>query len=357
MNNGVSLRLNMSATLTSQNKGYNRGVVLNTTGYSPVHASKQIFITPNGISSAPATVATDLQSTINSIEHRLRLVRRIAQKKAAEQKPQADAIAQGRMQTKIQAQYDQQVNTQLNEASAQLSTLQQTQRPEVKRVGITRPTLAVYSTDTTVNGNLVQAASHQLAASRSCTLPIPMSSAVLVRAHQSAVINALDTILGGRTIRSENLDEYAQQILGEVPPEISEEANGEEWSITMALFHPVELEFIEGRVKIILKISQMTRGEQVLADPAIITATYLPSFYDGVLTLKREGPVTIDFTRESRGVRVVTLRSFLKGKFETTFKEEFVTKRIDLNGRFPRAPQLTVDQLNLDDGWLQLGLR
>lgn len=357
MNNGVSLRLNMSATLTSQSKGYNRGVVLNTTGHSPVHASKQIFITPTGISSAPATVATNLQSTINSIEHRLRLVRRIANKKAAEQKPQADAIAEGRMQTKIQAQYDQQINTQLNEASAQLTSLQQTPRPEVKRVGITRPTLAVYSTDTTVNGNLVQAASHQLAASRSCMLPIPTSSAVLVRAHQSAVINALDTVLGGRTIRSENLDEYAQQILGEVPPEISKEANGEEWSITMALFHPVELEFIDGRVKVILKISQMTRGEQVLADPAIITATYLPSFYDGVLTLKREGPVTIDFTRDSRGVWVVTLRSFLKGKFETTFKEEFVTKRIDLNARFPRAPQLTVDQLNLDGGWLQLGLR
>jgi len=357
MNNGVSLRLNMSATLTSQNKGYNRGVVLNTTGYSPVYASKQIFVTPTGISSAPATVSTNLQSTINSIEHRLRLVRRIAEKKAAEQKPQADAIAEGRMQTKIQAQYDQQVTTQLNEASAQLTTLQQTQRPEVKRIGITRPTLAVYSTDTTVNGNLIQAAPHQLAAGRSCMLPIPMSSGVLVRAHQSAMINALDVVLGGRTIRSQNLDEYAQQILGEVPPEVSKEANGEEWSITMALFHPVELEFIDGRVKIILKISQMTRGDQVLADPAIITATYLPSFYDGVLTLKREGPVTIDFTRESRGVRVVTLRSFLKGKFETTFKEEFVTKRIDLNGRFPRAPQLNVDHLNLDDGWLQVGLR
>lgn len=357
MNNGVSLRLNMSATLTSQNKGYNRGVVLNTTGYSPVYASKQIFVTPTGISSAPATVSTNLQSTINSIEHRLRLVRRIAEKKAAEQKPQADAIAEGRMQTKIQSQYDQQVTTQLNEASAQLSTLQQTQRPEVKRIGITRPTLAVYSTDTAVHGSLLQAASHQLAAGSSCMLPIPMSSAVLVRAHQSAMINALDVVLGGRTIRSQNLDEYAQQILGEVPPEVSKEANGEEWSITMALFHPVELEFIDGRVKIILKISQMTRGDQVLADPAIITATYLPNFYDGVLTLKREGPVTIDFTRESRGVRVVTLRSFLKGKFETTFKEEFVTKRIDLNGRFPRAPHLTVDHLNLGDGWLQVGLR
>ncbi len=357
MNAGVSLRLNMSATLTSQNKGYNRGVVLNTTGYSPVQASKQIFITPNGVSSAPATVATNLQSQINSIEHRLRIVRRIAKKKAAEQKPQADAIAEGRMQTKIQSQYDQQVNAQLAEASTQLTTMQQTQRPEVKRVGLTRPTLAVYSTDSTVNGNLVQAASHQLSANRNCLLPIPMSSEVLVRAHQSAFINALDTVLGGRTIRSQNLDDYAHQILGEVPAEVSKEANGEEWSITLALFHPVELDFDGGRVKIILKISQMTRGEQVLADPAIITATYLPSFYDGVLTLTREGPVTIDFTRESRGVRVVTLRSFLKSKFETTFKEQFVTKRIDLNGRFPRAPQLTIDSMNLDDGWLQVGLK
>ena len=96
MHRGVSLNLNLSGNLTSQNRGYNRGVVLRTSGTSPVFASKPITVTPEAISAGPSSVSTNLRTTIHRIEHRSRLVRKIAKKKAAQQKPQADAIAQGR---------------------------------------------------------------------------------------------------------------------------------------------------------------------------------------------------------------------------------------------------------------------
>lgn len=356
MTGGVSLRLNMSASMTSQNKGYNRGVVFNTTGSSPIFASKQIYVTPNGVSSSPATATTNLQSQIDSIEHRLRIVRRIAKKKAAEQKPQADAIAQGRLQNKVQTQYDEQVTTQLSQASGQLSTLRQTQRPEFARVGLAKPSFAVYSTDSTVNGNLTQAASYQLAATSNCPIAKPSSSEVVVEGHQSAVINALDSLLGGRTIRSENLDEFAQQILGEVPEEISKEANGEAWSITFAKFHPVEIEFDDDQIKVNIRILKLTRGEQSLNDPASISLTYNPSYSDGVLKLRREADIEIEFLRNS-GLEATVLRSFLKLKMESTFKEEIVTKRIDLAKQLPNAPKLEINSLKIDNGWVQVGLR
>jgi hypothetical protein len=357
MSGGVSLRLNMFAAMTSQNKGYNRGVVLNTIGSSPVFASKQIFVTPDGVSSTPAIASTNLQSSIQSIEHRLRIVRRIAKKKAAEQKPQADAIAQGRLQNKVQTQYDEQVNTQLAQASGQLTSLRQTPRPELNRTGFPKPSFAVYSTDSTVNGNLVQAANYQLAASSNCPIAKPLSSDVVLEGHQSAVINALDVLLGGRTIRSENLDEYAQQILGEVPEEILKEANDEAWSITFAPFHPIEIEFVDGQVHLTLRILKMTRGEQTLDDSANISVTYNPSFSDGVLTLLRDADVEIGFVKNAGGFRATALRSFLKLKMETTFKEEIVTKRIDLAKHMPNAPALVVNSLKIDQGWVQVGLR
>lgn len=352
----ASLRLNMSATMTSRNKGYNRGVVLNTIGYSPVFVSKPIFVTPGGLSSGPSTISTHLQSQIQSIEHPLKIVRRIASKQAAQQKPMADSIAERRLQSRIQSQYDQQVARQLADANAELVIFRPTQRAELRRLGVDRPEFSLASSDMDVHGTVVQAAAYQLAASAPSPIPRPSDSELLVQVHQSALINTFDMLLGGRTIRSENLDEYAHQILGKVPPKISEEAHGEPWSISLAPFHPLEVEFVDNRARIILKISRMTRGEQVLSDPAIISAVYEPAFEDGVMTLRRQGPVSIDFTRESRGVRMVTLRSFLKSKFDATFQQEIVIQPINLQERFPRVPRLKLSALSIHGGWLQVGL-
>lgn len=355
MNNGVSLSLNMSAMMTSQNRGYNRGVVLNSSGSSPINASKQIFVTPNGISSAPANVSTNLQTTIHSIEHRLRIVRKIAKKKAAEQKPKADRIAQGRLQSRVQTRYDEQIEEQLAEANTKLAGFK-VERPAVARLGIDRPSFSIYSTDYTVNGDVTQANSYQLAASAPSPIASSSSEGIVLAAHQSAAINLLDVALGGRTIRSKELDDFAKQFLDEVPAELAKEAAGEEWSITLAPFHPVELMMDDGKVTIVLRISQMTRGEQSLADPASISVTYVPEYQDGIIRMTREGEVAIDFVRISGGIRATTMRSFLETKFNTVFKPEIVTEKINLKERFPNAPDLDVKTVTLEDGWIQLGV-
>jgi hypothetical protein len=353
---GVSLSLNMSANLSTNNRGYNRGVVLRTTGTSPVFASKQLVITPNGVSSSPAQVTTQLQTQINSIEHRLRIVRRIAQKKAAEQKPQADAIARSRLQNRVQSQYDSQVSQQVAQANVQFASAQSNPRPEFVRLGVPRPQWSVSSTSQSIHGSVVQAATYQLAAPKPTPLPTPANADIVVDAHQSVIENALDIAVGGRTIRSEHMAAYAKQITGHVPEQIREEARGEPWSITMATFHPVEVEFDDQLIKVTLRISQMTRGENTLADPAIISATYFPTVVGDTLVLTRQGDVEIAFARTSRGVRAVTLRSFLKGKFDTVFKEQITTEPIDIAKSFPRAPHMSVRSIQTDDGWLQVGV-
>lgn len=354
---GVCLVLNMSATMSSNNTGYNRGVVLHSTGTSPVLASKQVLMTPTGISSFPSTVSTSLRTQINSIDHRLRLVRRIARKKAAEQKPQADAIAEGRLRNRIRSQYDEQVDQQLGEANVRITSLQRKPRPEVLRLGIPRPRWAVYSTNDSAAGNVTQAASFQLSASRPSQIERPDDSGIVVQAHQSVAVNTLGVVLGGRTIRSADLDDFAQQFLGRVPEGIQAEADGEAWSISMASFHPIELEFDQNQVTFTLRISKMTRGDQTLADPAIISATYVPSCDQNVLTLTRQGEVSINFARISRGLRAVTLRSFLKAKFDDVFKQEIVTEEIDLTAQMPNAPELEINSIQMADGWLQVGAR
>lgn len=357
MSNGVSLQLQMNGNLTTQSNGYNRGVVLGTTSSSPVFATKQIFVSPSGISSTPASVATNLQTSINSIDHRLRLVRRIASRQAAKQKPLADAIAEGRMQTRVRNQYDQQVNQQLAQSNVRLASLQNQTRPEMARLGLPKPQLSYFSTSTEIHGVAKQAAAFQLAALQPSSLTKPASSDLVVEAHQSALVNALDIVLGDRTIRNADLDDYARQATGKVSEEMMKEAEGEPWSITMAAYRPVAIEFDDGQVTIKLRIVRMTRGDQELNDNAIIKAVYRPQYADGVVSLMRQGPVEISFTQAERGFRVITLRSFLKGKFDAFFKEQLDIERLEMAASAPGMPRLDVDSIQLDDGWLQVGLR
>lgn len=359
MSNGIGLQLNLSACMSSHSRGYNRGVVLNTTSSSPVLASKQVFLTTHGVSSAPAQVATNLQSTIHSIEHRLRIVRRIAQRKAAQQKPQADAIAEQRLQSRISTQFSQQVDQQVAQAGQQLSQLQRLPRPEIRRIGLDRPQIMLCSSDSAIEGSAVQAASYQMAAPQTCPLAQPTNASMVGQVHQSAINNALETVLGGRVLRSKDLGGYARQIAGKVPEELKEEIEGEEWSITFNPHRPIRIEFQDDLASITLRIVRMTRGTETLNEALSITTSYIPRFDANRLILSRQGEVTVTSDRETRGVKATALRSFLKSKFDKTFRETIETEPLNL-ARFPQLQNLRLDlqqvAFKMDHGWLQVAV-
>ncbi|MCA9190757.1 MAG: hypothetical protein KDB03_03305 [Planctomycetales bacterium] len=357
LTNGISLCLRMNATVSSDNVGFNRGVRILSTGNSPVWASKQIFITPNGVSATPASVATDLSTTIYGIQHRSRLVRKIASRKAAQSSGEANRIAEGRMQNRIQSQFDEQVESQLAESNGRIRDLQQGQRPEVLRLGLEKPTWSMNSTEDTVFGNLTWAATHQLAAHHPSSFHHDVDSSISLDVHQSLPINLLDTVLGGRTIRSQDLDNYSRQITGKVPDEILKESEGEPWSVSMATIRPVALEFDNGGIKIVLRISQMTRGDRTLAEPAIISAVYNAELNSKKLQLHRQGEVDIEFAGRSGGVSATALRAFLKEKFDDILKSDIESNTAELGSRFPELPTLQLNSIQADDGWLHISLR
>jgi hypothetical protein len=66
MNNGVGVQLDLSACLTSQSRGYNRGVVVNATSSSPVLASKQVYISDTGVSSTLCLRNSAQQSIVSN---------------------------------------------------------------------------------------------------------------------------------------------------------------------------------------------------------------------------------------------------------------------------------------------------
>lgn len=358
MQQGVALNLNLTGNLSSSNRGFNRGVVLQTSSSSPILASKNVVVTEYGASSRPATIATNLSSSVDGIEHRLRIVRRIAARKAAEQKPQADAIAEGRMQRRVSSQYDAQVEEQLAEINARLATAKSRAqgRPEFTRLEVPRPEYAVYSTNSTVHANVIQAAAYQLAADRPCPIPRPKTSQVVVELHQSFFINAFESLLSNRTIHHHDIDDLAQQFLGETPPAATEATEGEPFSVTFTSFNPVQVELDNNTVGLTLRFAALY-GEESIENGAIVKVVYQPRIKQGILTLQRIDEIDVSVQGRLSSVQRASLNGALRAKLKELLPEVIESEQMDLGDQFPNAANFKLNWLKIDDGWVQLGVR
>jgi hypothetical protein len=352
--NGVSVCLRMDADFSSNNIGYNRGVKIYTTGSADIHAAKFITLTPAGLFTQPATASANLNTQINDIEHHLRIVRRIASRQAAKQSPEANAIGEARLVNRLANQFNRQVDEELAESGS--GNLFNQERPALARIGIPKPQLLLSSSDQHVFGALRQATPFQLAALRPAPAVVP-GAEVVAGIHQSVASNLADLFLGGRTVHSSEMDDLVRQFVGSVPPELQEEAEGEEWSITFADFHPLEVEFKDGLARVAVRATQMTRADQELNQAVTISAVYQPIVQGGEVVFERQGEVQLDFAGASRGIRQVTLRSFLKGKFERLFRERTEPQRLTLGRQMPNVPPLSLAGLRLEDGWAQVALQ
>ncbi len=356
---GVSVVLNLNAQVAANSLGYNRGVVIRSTSSSPVHLAKSIQVgMPGQVASAPASVATNLHSTIHSIQHRFRIIAKLASRKAAQQQPLANSIAEDHLQTRLLTQFNEQVETQLAQLRTRLSNVQgRGTRPELKRIGVPMPAYVVQSAADAVFANVLHRGEAQLASSQVNPPPSTVSADAQVSIHQSAIMNALDMFLASRTLESSDLDDLVRQFGLPVSPEIEQEANGQIWSITFVPFHPIQIQFDHQRIKITLRVSQMSRGDQTLKQPATVSATYIPSYTNGRFRMDREGELKIDFIGRATGIANVSLRAFLKNKFEETFKPVLVDRVIDIPAVGPNGPKVSLTAMQFDGGWMQVGVQ
>ncbi len=353
--NQALVRLNLNADFSSVNTGYNRSVVLQTQGCATVAACESLAFTESGLVSMGDTGAdANLTSTINSIEHPLKIVRKIASKQAAKKKPTADAIGESRLENRIRTQFHEQLSTQLAEANQKLNVADP---PELKRLGLSRPTRSSWSTPNFLAILWNMNTGVQLGSSSSCPLSVDPSG-ITIQLHQSSIGNMLDPVLAGRVIRSEEMDRYVGQF-GELAKGIRRKPDENAWSITLQSFQPVDVQFEDGKVIFRVRTSRIDREDSSLTQLATIKAVYHVELVDNKVQLVREGDLQVDFQgNQQRGTKAVTLRSVLKSKFEELFKPELLERPFDLRERLPdQMRDVQIVSITLDEGWMQAHLR
>ena len=355
-NTHAALRLNLNGSFSSQNIGYNRSVKLHTVGSASVAASETIALTDGGLVPLnDTTTDAALASQINDIEAKLRIVRKIATKQAAKQKPEADAIAEGRLENRIRTQFHEKLSEQIAEANQKIKT---PDLPALKRLGLDRPGRTTWSSTQYLALLWKLQGQAQLAAPASCPLVVDPSG-ITVQLHESAISNLLDPILAGRLLKSTELDTMATQFGDVLGKGLANQNDSEPWAVTMAAFHPVEIQLDNSLVTFRIRTAKLDRNGQALEQPAAIEATYKVVVINGAIQLKRQGNVRINFSgRQQQGSKAVMLRSFLKKKFEEVFKENLLDQPIRVTDRLPSELQgLTLISVLVDDGWIQAHVR
>jgi hypothetical protein len=337
----------------SNNVGYNGPVTLYSTGNTTISGRKSMFVNDLGLTAAPAAASCATASNIYAISAKCGLIEKIAWKRAGQQKSQAEQIASSHAAWRVQGQMDTRANTLI--ANANKDYTEKIRTPLARRDGLPRD-LRFRSQPDKIEMISLEQSPIQLAAPSDP--PAPQAAYdVMVQAHESAVINYGEAIIGGITLTDERLEQIIRDDLkGEVPEELKITPDKDPWSITFTDEAPVRAIFGEGTVNLAIRGRRFTRGDQAINEPIEISALYKIEKTDTGSKLTRQGEVLVKFLqRERLGAPQIAFKTFLTRKFEALYKPEIVSEGIALKGQLAKAGKLRIQEITTGKGWVVLG--
>lgn len=351
------VELTMNGTSTSDTVGYHPPVTIFSDGTTQVLARKRLLIDEVGIRSEPATAECSTSTTTKGIQtaNRLgaRFIRRAAQKRIAAQKPQAERISARLAEARVARQMDQQALDVIAASNGRLET--KVRRPLLLRNLYPRA-FRCWTTDQRLHVTAVQGRASQLGAPT--TPPDSPAHDLLVQVHESFFQNTSLNAIGGLQLTDVQARDLVQEATGEVPEQLQIKPDEDPWSIMFDRTQPLTLRFHGNQVTIALRGRQFTRGDQELRQVMQVSATYKIETVGGRARLTRQGDLDVSYPgRENDRLSLQELRNktFMAGKFEGLFKQEFSGEGLKLPERWQKLGDVTLDYIAAQDGWLTLG--
>lgn len=395
--------LQLRGTMESRNTGYNGPVRVQAVGDGNVGATRRMWLTENGIELAPTTATATLKSQICKIEHPWKLVRRIAAKRAADQKPLADAISRQRLENRIRNEFTQQTDGVFGPGDGR--RLRQALKL-FRRINLTPPERQLSCDGQTVRFALRQREAGQIGAAPPAPA-VPSSQVVTVQVYESAINNLGTQLLAGRTLSRAEVElllgdfsftggeesvlqppfiapkETLEASLAEPSegggdsadddepaddagqePNLENETTAEpetgeplaDVEVEFAEQRPLIFEARDGRVRVGIRGTRFRQGDTELQRALEITAAYRPVSFEEKTYLLREGPVEVDFGGRRRlGLSEVAIKTNLERAFEAAFPIALLNRSIRLP--FGSATELSACGVECRDGWFSVSYR
>jgi len=355
--------LKLDATNHSDTRGSQGPVTVRTLGTTTVGARKRILIDDQRVAALPveAHADTDTRTAGIGVNKRFgqRLIRKIATRKIAEMRPQAEAISSAKARDRVRTQFEEQTASAIAQASRDYQT--KFRQPLMER-GWYPELLQMSTSDSRLSVTARKALTDQIGA---FTAPpaVDPDAVLAARVHETLVNNAAEITLGGRTITQDFVEEQIKKNNGTMPEALANDGEQQDWSITFAKRKPVELDAGDDRVKVTVRGSRFTSGEREF--PGMdIWAAYRIEPAPGGVRLVRDGDVQIyppGFVPgggEKLTVQETSIRRILQKRFNKVFKEVVDVEPLKLPGELERAGPLPMEQfVARKDGWVGVGWR
>jgi hypothetical protein len=398
----VRLLLRMDGLFSTSARGFRKPISLDTTGTGNVYAARQLAVTERGITLGETIATADLTTQIQRINHPLKIVRRIALKKAGEQRPQAEAISREKLRNQIYRQFDEQTAEAAARTFPDLDALinpwlQRLDVPPLQRtIGSTTDTVYVRGTIQRATGLAAYqpppALSMIQSASGNSVLPGGYLGAVQI--HQSVLDNSIIPLLAGETLSPKRIERLASGLGLELPPrkskpastsagdssdnaleldDVSSEGSEEEeeeeeeeeqsFEVDLASFRPVFLEADDQTLRVGLRGTRFSQGDRELKRTLEVAAVYRPvRGDDGVMWLVRDEEVSLSFP----GTRRLTIgQTAIKSNMEKSFNDLFPPELLRRSFPIPNTVEmpalagriLKITAIDLTDGWISIAVR
>ncbi|WP_145122402.1 hypothetical protein [Rosistilla oblonga] len=353
----AKIQLILSGDLTSQNRGYRKPVTVDAVGYGHVTATKVLNLNDAGIHAEPAVASAQLSSKIQRVNHPLKIVRRIAMKKALEQKGATNAEGSRRMERRVAENFDRQTDQTAPLGDGKSTPLRDLV-DVLGRLGVDEPS-RVWSSETRyLLTTLRQRTDDDLAAA----VPPPSvagSHDLSVQIHESLINNVMTRILAGRTMTGSQLRQLGKSLLPELQFAADQSDEAEEPIITFSRTRPIIFEARQGKVWIGLRGTRFQQGDQSLKMPLRVRAEYLPTFVQGHgFVLQRQGEVEIDFPGTQRlSIGQIATRKKMERVFDRSLPMQLLDKPIRVPVKQLPESGIRVQEISAQQGWLSLGMR
>lgn len=352
----------LAARNVSSTRGSQGPVTVHTRGVTDVGARRRIFVDEAGVTAAAveASASTDTDITGIGVSARCgkRLIRRIAERKIAQTKPRAEAVAERRARDKTRESFTEQTQPALAQFQEQFES--RVRRP-LRARGLYPEMLHINTSDSELAITARKAIATQLAAG-SHPPAADAGNLVTARIHESAVNNVLEDQFGGRRFTHLDVERLAREMKA-APPESLAQEDQKEWAVTFSKHRPITLSADDGRVKLMIRGDKFVSGEREFPGMDIWVTYALGSAPFGKV-LVREGDVQIyppgfkPGGGEKLTMAETSLRRILQKRFDKVFKSVIEIPDIPLQGEMASAGPLTLTQLeSRRDGWVAAGWR
>ncbi|MGD9722133.1 MAG: hypothetical protein AB7U76_12970 [Pirellulales bacterium] len=334
--------------------GYNGPATIYSKGEVDISGSKRIILDASGFKSYTAVGTAHAKTKTTGIGAKHKLVQRIATRRVAEQKSEAERIASAHAGVRVGERVDAQSGEQLSKAH--WDYLSQVRQPLVRRREF--PELLQFrTTDKQLLVTGLKANRMQLAAPNDPPA-VDGEFDLVVRLHETMVNNMAAAVLAGVTLKEEEVQKKVIELRGELPEKLKSEEDRDPWSITFAAIKPVTITFADNGFKLTIRGQRYTSGERDFR-AMNVTAEYKMEIDGPGAKLVRQGDLVVlppNFVpgKSRLSSQQISWQTTLKRRFGKFLEPEIKSEGLELPGNWAKAGRLDLKVLNSSTGWLAL---